>query len=156
MINILNDINANLLMINILTGINATSSALNAERIRMEVISQNIANANTTRDVDGKPYQRQQVVFETVLDQQQGVGGVGAGVSSVRVAQIAKDHRPPNLIFNPGHPDADADGMVATPNINIHEEMADMIVSSRAFEANLAVVRNARSMALQTLSIGKR
>ena len=154
MIDLLNNINATLLMINILTGINATSSALNAERTRMEVISQNIANANTTRDVDGKPYQRQQVVFESVLDQQQGAGGAGAG--SVRIAQIGKDHRPPNLIFSPGHPDADADGMLATPNINIHEEMADMIVSSRAFEANLAVVRNARSMALQTLSIGKR
>jgi flagellar basal-body rod protein FlgC len=143
-------------MIDILNGISATSSALNAERIRMEVISQNIANANTTRDVDGKPYQRQQVVFEKVLDQQQGLDVSGAKSSIVRVAQIEKDHRLPNLTFSPGHPDADADGMLATPNINIHEEMADMIVSSRAFEANLAVVRNARSMALQTLSIGKR
>ena len=143
-------------MINVLNGINATSSALNAERIRMEVISQNIANANTTHDVDGKPYQRQQVVFEKILDQQQGLDVSGVGPSSVRVAHIEQDHRPPNLVFDPGHPDADANGMVATPNISIHEEMADLIVSSRAFEANLAVVRNARSMALQTLSIGKR
>ena len=143
-------------MINILAGINATSSALSAERIRMEVISQNIANANTNHDVDGNPYQRQQVVFEKILDQQQGLDGSGAGQGRVRVARIEKDHRPANLVFNPGHPDADANGMVATPNINIHEEMADMIVSSRAFEANLAVVRNARSMALQTLAIGKR
>jgi flagellar basal-body rod protein FlgC len=136
-------------MINTLNGINATSSALAAERIRMEVISQNIANANTTHDVDGKPYQRQQVAFEKVLNQQQGLDGA-------IVARIEKDHRSPNLVFNPGHPDADANGMVATPNINIHEEMTDMIVSSRAFEANLAVVRNARSMALQTLALGKR
>lgn len=143
-------------MINILTGINATAAALTAERIRMEVTSQNIANANTTHDVDGKPYQRQQVVFEKVLAQQQGLDFSGAGPSGVQVAHIEKDPRPPNLVFNPGHPDADANGMVATPNINIHEEMADMIVSSRAFEANLAVVRNARSMALQTLAIGKR
>ncbi|MEI2726858.1 MAG: flagellar basal body rod protein FlgC [Verrucomicrobiota bacterium] len=143
-------------MINILNGINATSSALNAERIRMEVISQNIANANTTHDVDGKPYQRQQVVFERMLDQQQALNGSGVGSSSVQVARIEKDSRAPNLVYSPGHPDADANGMVATPNISIHEEMADMIVSSRAFEANLAVVRNARSMALQTLAIGKR
>ena len=143
-------------MLNILTGINATSSALNAERIRMEVISQNIANANTTRDVDGRPYQRQQVVFEKVLDQQQGLDATGASPGSVQVARIQKDHRAPRLVFNPGHADADANGMVATPNINIHEEMADLIVSSRAFEANLAVVRNARTMALQTLAIGKR
>lgn len=140
-------------MINILNGINATSSALNAERIRMEVISQNIANANTTHDVDGKPYQRQQVVFERMLDQQQALNGSGVGSSSVQVARIEKDSRAPNLVYSPGHPDADANGMVATPNISIHEEMADMIVSSRAFEANLAVVRNARSMALQTLAI---
>jgi flagellar basal-body rod protein FlgC len=143
-------------MINILTGINATASALNAERIRMEVISQNIANANVTHDVDGKPYQRQTVVFEKMLDQQQGLAGAGTGPGGVQVARIEKDHRPPNLVYNPGHPDADANGMVATPDINVHEEMADMIVSSRSFEANLAVVRNARSMALQTLAIGKR
>lgn len=143
-------------MIDALTGINATASALNAQRVRMEVISQNIANANTTRDVDGQPYQRQQVVFESVLDAQQRQDVTGANRSSVQVARIEKEMRPPRLVFNPGHPDADANGMVATPNISIHEEMADLIVSSRAFEANLAVVRNARSMAMQTLSIGKR
>lgn len=143
-------------MINILTGINSTSSALDAERVRMEVISQNIANANTTRDVDGKPYQRQQVVFQSVLDQQQRLNATGANSSGVQVARIEKDLRPPRLLFEPGHPDADANGMVATPDISIHEEMADLMVASRAFEANLAVVRNARSMALQTLSIGKR
>jgi len=118
----------------------------------MDVISQNIANANTTRGLDGKPYQRQQVVFEKVLQQAQ---GLDAGSQKVEVARIEKDARPPRLIFNPGHPDADADGMVAFPDINIHEEMADLIVSSRAYEANLAVVKNARAMALQTLSIGK-
>ncbi len=143
-------------MIDALTGINATASALNAQRVRMEVISQNIANANTTRDVDGQPYQRQQVVFESVLDAQQRQDVTGANRSSVQVARIEKEMRPPRLVFNPGHPDADANGMVATPNISIHEEMADLIASSRAFEANLAVVRNARSMAMQTLSIGKR
>jgi flagellar basal-body rod protein FlgC len=141
-------------MINILTGINATSSALEAERIRMEVISQNIANADTTRDVDGKPYQRQQVLFEKLLSQQSGMSAEGE--TGIQVARIEKDHRAPRMIYNPGHPSADASGMVAMPDINIHEEMADLMVASRAFEANLAVVRNARTMALQTLSIGKR
>ena len=143
-------------MINLLSGIASTASALNAERIRMEVVSQNIANANTTRDVDGKPYQRQHVVFEKILNQQFGSQALAAGEAGVQVARIEKDARPPILVFNPGHPDADRNGMVAMPNISIHEEMADLIVSSRAFEANLAVVRNARSMALQTLAIGKR
>lgn len=141
-------------MINILTGVNASSSALEAERIRMEVISQNIANAEVSRGPDGQPYQRQQVVFETILNQQPGMAGSGA--SGVQVARIEKDQRPPRLVFNPSHAEADANGMVAMPDINIHEEMADLISASRAFEANLAVVRNARTMALQTLAIGKR
>ena len=74
---------------------------------------------------------------------------------ALRVARIEKDNRPPVQIYDPGNPDADTNGMVSTPNINIHEEMADLISASRSFEANLAVVKNARAMALQTLSIGK-
>jgi len=136
-------------MINLIPGINSSSSALDAERIRMEVISQNIANVNTTRDTDGNPYQRKQVVFESVLQQQ---GGQSQGV---QVASVQTDKRPSRLVFNPGHPDANAAGMVAVPDINIHEEMADLIASSRSFEANLAVVKNGRTMAMQALSIGR-
>ena len=144
-------------MINILSGIGSTSSALNAERIRMDVVSQNIANANTTRGLDGKPYQRQQVVFEAVLNAQQATAGTqGIEAGGTRVARIEQDQRPPQLVYNPGHPHANSAGMVAMPNVNVHEEMVDLIAASRAFEANLAVVKNARSMALQTLSIGKR
>jgi flagellar basal-body rod protein FlgC len=142
-------------MINFITGIQSSAAALNAERVRMDVISQNIANANTTHGVDGQPYQRQQVVFETLLNQQEQGGGSGEQIQSVRVAKITPDTRPPRMIYEPGHPDADANGMVAMPDINIHEEMADLIASSRSYEANLAVVKNARQMALQTLSIGK-
>ena len=141
---------------NLLSGIESTASALNAERLRLEVISQNIANVNTTRGLDGRPYQREQVVFASVLSQQLAAGAPGSGPHTVRVERVEKDSRPARLIFNPGHPDAGPNGMVAVPNINIHEEMADLITSSRAFEANLAVVKNARQMALQTLSIGKR
>ena len=139
-------------MIDILSGIQSTAAALNAERTRLDVISENIANANTTRGLDGKPYQRQVVVFETAL--QQAMNG-GAAVPTLRVAGIEKDQRPFETIYEPGNPDADAHGMVAMPNINIHEEMADMISSERAFEANLAVVKNARMMAMQILAIGK-
>src|SRR5437773_575939 len=127
-------------MINLLTGISSTSAALNAERIRMEVTAQNIANANTVRALNGKPYQRQQVVFEKVLRQQQGLSAsAGAQPQTVHVARIEQDQRPPRLIPMPGHKDADANGMVAVPDINIHEEMADYITASRTFEANLAV-----------------
>lgn len=143
-------------MINVLTGINSTSSALEAERIRMEVISQNIGNANTTRGADGLPYQRQQVVFETLLNQQAGGSTNGVAASGIQIGRVEKDHRPARMVFEPGHKDADANGMVAYPDINIHEEMADLITAQRAFEANLAVVRNAKAMAMQTLAIGKR
>ena len=142
-------------MLSLLSGVQSTSSALEAERIRMEVISQNIANANTTRGPDGKPYQRQEVVFETLLNRQLS-GGMDAGTKSVHIARISKDTTEPRLVYNPGHPDANKQGMVAMPNINVHEEMVDMIAASRSFEANLAVVKTARSMAMQTLNLGKR
>ena len=142
-------------MINILPGIDSTSAALNAERIRMDVVSENIANVNTTRGLDGKPYQREQVVFESVLQAQQNSDALGSAPQTVEVARIEKDPRPPIMVYNPSHPDANAQGMVAMPDISIPEEMVDMIAASRAFEANLAVVKNARSMAMETLSIGK-
>jgi len=144
-------------MINILTGIDSTSAALNAERIRMDVVSQNIANVNTSRGPDGKPYQRQQVVFESVLKDQVELGATpGSAAHLVRASRVESALRPPRLVHQPGHPDADADGMVAMPNINIHEEMIDLMAASRAYEANLSVVKTARGMAQQTLSIGKR
>lgn len=119
----------------------------------MDVIAENIANVNTTKGADGKPYQRQQVMFQSVLDSAQAADG--AIPQTMEVAQVVKDPRPPKMVYNPTHPDANKDGMVAMPDINIHEEMVDMIASSRSYEANLAVVRNARSMAMQDLSIGK-
>ena len=130
---------------------------MNAERIRMDVISQNIAHANNTaRGPDGNPYQRQQVVFETLLDQRLRPGSHGAMPEGVIVGRIAADPTPPRQIFNPEHPDADAEGFVAMPDINVHREMVDLIAASRAFEANLAVMKHSRSMAIQTLGIGKR
>ncbi|MBC8094494.1 MAG: flagellar basal body rod protein FlgC, partial [Akkermansiaceae bacterium] len=96
-------------MINILSGIQSTSAALSAERTRMDVISENIANAHTTRGVDGKAYQRKLVVFETAL--QQAVNG-GTPTSMLSGTRIQKDERPAQLIYQPGHPDADANGMV--------------------------------------------
>jgi flagellar basal-body rod protein FlgC len=140
-------------MLDVLTGVQSTAAALNAERTRLDVISENIANAHTTHGPDGKPYQRKVVVFETAL--KQAMDGSGQ-VPELKVARIQKDSRPPELVYEPGNPDADANGMVALPNINIHEEMADLIVASRTYEANLAVVKNARSMAIQTLAIGKK
>jgi len=141
-------------MIQILSGIQNTAAALQAEQTRLDVISENIANANTTRDVNGKPYQRQVVVFENALQQAMNTDG-SPSLPALRVARIEKDTRPPIQIYDPGNPEADAQGMIFEPNVNVPEEMADLISASRSFEANLAVVKNSRAMALQTLAIGK-
>src|SRR5689334_14649603 len=123
-------------MIDCLSGLGSTASALTAERTRLDVISENIANANTTHGLDGKAYQRRQVVFESMLAQS--AAAPDAGASTVRVARVENDPRPPQMVYNPGHPDADANGMVAMPNVNIYEEMVDLMSASRSFEANLA------------------
>ena len=138
--------------INILPGADSAASALQAEKVRMEVISQNIANANTTSTSNGGPYQRQVVRFETIMANQFDPYSAKA---EVRVAGIETDNRPFKVMHQPGHPDADADGMVKYPNVNVHEEMTDLIASSRAMEANLSIIRTARQMAMQTLAIGK-
>jgi len=143
-------------MMKLMPGLDSSVSALQAERVRLEVISQNIANANVTKSANGQPYQRQIVKFETLLQEKLGQDSE-AVPQAVKVARVLKDSRPPNEVYQPGHPDADpATSLVRYPNVNIHEEMADMIASSRAYEANLAVVKNARTMTLQTLAIGRR
>jgi len=131
-----------------ITGIQATSSALSAEKTRMDVVAQNIANAHTTKDVDGKAYRRKVVTFETVLD------GRGAA-DGVKVGRIANDPTPGEQVYNPSHPHADKQGMVTMPNVSTAIEMVDLLAASRAYEANLAVARNARQMAAKALSIGK-
>ncbi len=143
-------------MINLLPGANSTSAALTAERTRLEVIAQNIANANTTRGLDGKPYQRQQVCFATALSSALDKLSAGEPGSGPEVAEVRSDPRPGRMVYAPGHPHSNADGMVEMPNVNLHEEMADLVVASRTYEANLAVIKNSRLLAAQTLSIGKR
>src|SRR5665213_3306759 len=99
-------------MIPLLSGINSTASALDAERIRMDVISENIANVNTTKGLDGKPYRRQEVVFQSVLNAQQAAEQGGAPTQGTQVVRIAHDPRPPRMVYNPTHPEANAQGMV--------------------------------------------
>ncbi len=116
--------------------------ALLSEKLRMEVISRNIANSEVSHGPDGRPYQREQVVFKTKVERVNGESQL------VRVATIETDHRAPRMIFNPGHPDAGRDGMVAMPNIDIHEEMANFLVAARTYEARLAGLKStARTLA---------
>jgi flagellar basal-body rod protein FlgC len=139
---------------NILPAIDITSDALAAEKTRLEIIGQNIANAQTTRGPDGRPYQRKIVSFEAQLQQAAGAEGIQS-TPSLRVASITADPTPGVDIFMPGHPHANADGMVRMPNVNVAREMVDLITASRAFEANLSVVRTSRQMALKALQIGR-
>lgn len=140
-------------MIQLIPSIQSTRSALDAEQTRVGIVSQNLANANVTRGSDGQPYKRQQVIFESLVNN----AGTGTGgAATVRVSRIESDKRPFREVFKPDHPDADGRGYVRFPNVNVHEEMVDLIASSRAFEANVAVVKNARQLAQQAMSIGKR
>ncbi|MBD5778681.1 flagellar basal body rod protein FlgC [Pelagicoccus sp. NFK12] len=141
---------------NLMPGIDSTSSALQAEKLRMDIIGQNIANAHTTRGPDGKPYQRQTVQFEAkLLELGRDQNGQMQTAQGVNVRNIVTDETAGPLVFNPGHPDADEKGMVRLPNVNLTHEMVDLISASRSYEANLQVVRTSKQMAQQALKIGK-
>lgn len=138
---------------NLISGIDVTATALNAQKTRLDIVAQNIANAQTTRTPNGGPYQRQVISFETELIKRQ--GGAGASLQGIKIANIGTDRTPGQQVYNPQHPDAGADGLVTMPNVNLSYEMVDLITASRAYEANLAVAKNARQMAIKTLQIGK-
>jgi flagellar basal-body rod protein FlgC len=136
---------------NLISGIDITAGALNAQQTRLDIVAQNIANAQTTRTAAGGPYQRQVVSFETELMKQAG----GQSLQSVRVSGITSDRTPGQKVYNPQHPDAGPDGLVTMPNVNMSFEMVDLITATRAYEANLSVVKSARQMAMKALEIGK-
>jgi len=125
----------------------------------MDVISNNIANVNTTRTAEGGPYRRQLVTFQPRTVEQGAFSHIfsqqlEAG-NGVRVVGIIKDEAPLRKVYDPSHPDADIQGYVEFPNINIVSEMVDMITATRAYEANVTAVNAAKSMALKALEIGK-
>jgi flagellar basal-body rod protein FlgC len=128
-----------------------SSSGLQAQRTRMNLIASNMANAHTTRTESGGPYKRKDAVFST-----QPVDAYASeGVEGVKVADVVEDQAPPQMIYDPGHPDADKDGYVALPNVSVIEEMANMMMASRAYEANVAVFNMTKTMILKSLEIGR-
>ncbi len=133
-----------------------SASGLSAERLRLDIIANNLANMNTTRTPGGGPYKRRGAVFAERLRLAQESGGKqlyqGAGV---KVQTITEYSGPPRMVHDPAHPDADASGLVAYPNINLTNEMADMISATRAYEANATVLDAAKGMALKALEIGR-
>ncbi len=139
-----------------LTGaINASASALSAERTRVEVAVSNLANAESTRGADGQPYRRRDVVlaadtangFDAALGQ--------AGAVGVKVAAVVEDQAPFQKRYDPAHPDADANGFVSVPNVDVPEQMVDMLSASRAYQANLTAIGLVRDMISRALELGK-
>lgn len=151
----------------IFSGANISTSGLAGERLRMEVVANNIANASSTRTAAGGPFRRQEVIFATVLDQRlaggrsrsvgpgtvvsRGRGGLGVG--GMEVADVVEDTSAFQRVHNPGHPDADKDGYVTMPNVNLANEMVNLITASRAYEANLRSLQTFRQMSEQSLTL---
>jgi flagellar basal-body rod protein FlgC len=115
-------------------------SSLTAHRLWMDLISQNLANVNTTRTQDGGPYRRKVPIFAERLE------AAEKGAKGVRVEKIEEDDLPPRMVYQPEHPDADEEGYVAYPNVNVVREMTDMMAATRAYEANLMVVESAKEI----------
>ncbi len=144
------------------SAMNTSASALTAQTLRMDVISENIANVNTTRTEDGGPYKRKTALFESngsnstfsqYFDDEMSLGEQPNG--GVRVTGIAVDNSQGSLVYNPQHPDADEDGYVEMPNVNIVEEMVNMISASRSYEANITAMNVTKGMVNKTLEIGR-
>lgn len=146
----------------------ASASALTAERLRMELIAQNLANAHSTRTADGGPYRRQVAIFapraafgdllRAALARQLPVAVAGRAAlapAGVQVVGVVEDPSPLRRIYDPGHPDADAEGYVTLPNVDPVEEMVNLVAATRAYEANVAAFNAAKEMALRALELGR-
>lgn len=142
-----------------LTSLKISSSGLAANRKRMGAISSNIANAQTTRTAEGGPYRKKEVVlgseparesFGEILE-----GEMDEKAQTVHATEVISSNKPPILKYEPNHPDANKDGYVAYPDINVMEEMADMISASRAYEANISAMNTTKSMAMKALELGR-
>lgn len=138
-----------------------SASGLSAQRLRLDLIANNIANAQTTRTAEGGAYKRQDVVFmpegdkpflPTFIAEQR---GIDVHTGGVQVSQIVTDETEGPKVYDPTHPDADEEGFVAYPNVNPVVEMTNMLSATRSYEANLAVVEAVKRMALQALNIGR-
>jgi len=143
------------------SSLDISASGLTAQRLRMDTISQNIANVNTTRTENGQPYRRKTVLFEEKSASvpfseylSKGIANNSAG-SGVRVTAIVEDQAPFKREYDPGHPDADEEGYVLRPNVDVITEMVNMISSTRAYEANVTSINSSKDIAMKALEIGR-
>jgi flagellar basal-body rod protein FlgC len=139
----------------LVSAINASGSALNAERTRIEVAVSNLANAESTRSADGAPYRRRDVVLATAPTTSFDSALGQAGASGVTVAAVVEDTAPFRMRYEPSHPDADANGYVAMPNVDAPQEMVDMLGAARAYQANLAAINIIRDCVSKALDLGR-
>lgn len=143
-------------MLGVFSAIEIGASGLSAQRTRMNTIASNLANAQTTRTAEGGPYKRVDPVFEAIaLEKMRELSPSERSVSMVSVAQIVQDERPGHMVFSPGHPDANKDGYLEYPNVNIVEEMVNMITASRAYEAGVSSLEATQKMANSALELGR-
>lgn len=144
---------------NFLDSLKTSATGLSAQRLRMNLISSNLANVNTPQAKEGKAYKRMDAVF-SAQSQQPDFGQALAdrlhpGLTGVEVVDIREDNRPPITKYDPHHPDADEEGFISLPNINVVEEMVNMISATRSYEANVTAVKSIKDMASAALDIGK-
>jgi len=139
-------------MLGVFSAMEVAASGLSAERIRMNTIASNMANARTTRTEDGGPYRRLDPVFQAVPLRPD---SPSQGVSLVRVKSVNQDQNDPMRVYEPGHPDADAQGYVNYPNVNVVEEMVNMITASRAYEAGITTIDSVKAMAHAAVGLGQ-
>jgi flagellar basal-body rod protein FlgC len=137
--------------VNLIDTLSVTASGLTAQRVRLQTVASNMANARTTRTAEGGPYKRRMPVFRA--DAPQFGDALDTAMARVEVVEIAESDDPPVRVFDPGHPDANADGYVDYPNVNVLEEMVDMMMTARTYEANTAVVEVTKDMANNALQI---
>ncbi len=127
---------------------NVAGSAMSAQGQRLNVVSSNIANADSATSADGKTYRAKQVVFSAVPTE-------NAGATGVKVQQVVEDASPLKMVYDPKHPQADEKGYVAMPNVNVVEEMVNMISASRSYQTNVETMNSAKTLLLKTLTLGQ-
>ncbi len=135
-----------------------SSSGMSVQRTRLNVVSSNLANINTTKTPEGGPYKRKSVVVQAVSLNKPGsfANAVDSAIRGVKVTQIKEDSSAPRMLYDPSHPDADENGYIAMPNVNMMEEMVDMLSASRAYEANAMAANTAKQMAQKAIEMGQR
>jgi flagellar basal-body rod protein FlgC len=143
-------------MLGVFSALEVAASGLSAERTRMNTVASNLANVNTTETPEGGPYRRLDPVFRAVpLKRGETVGDSPREVSLVQVPRINQDTRDPRMVYEPGHPDADANGYVKYPNVNVVEEMVNMVTASRAYEAGVTTIDSIKGLARTAIGIGR-